>query len=186
MSTSPDTQKGENVAAPKSKFKNWNSPAFTLLKGILWIAVAIAAVTLLVMNYEIVWELLAEVVPLVFEVLEESLDTFFEKVVRLNPMMAQMATAYIGFVLLLVVLYLLVRKGIKIYRKAQAKKQELTSVYSNAWHEWYSGLQTSALNWWASLDFTNKIVAVIAFVLLGIPLALLLSFVLGSLVAQLL
>jgi len=186
MSTSPDRPQRENTAVPTAKAENWKQPALTLLKGILWVALVVAAATVLAMNYEIVWEVLAEFVPVVFEVLEESLDTFYEKVVRLSPMFAQMATAYTGFVALLVVLYLVIRKGIKAYRKAQVKKAELTEVYVNAWEQWYGSIQAAALNWWNGLDFPSKIVAVVAFVLLGIPIALLLSFVLGSLVAELL
>jgi len=184
MSTSPDAQKGGNLAIPQAKAGG--NPALTLLKGILWITLAVAAVTVLAMNYDVVWDILAEFVPVVLEVIEETLDTFFEKVVRLNPMLAQMATAYTGFVLFLVALYLVIRKGIKVYQKAQTKKAEISQDYAQAWEQWYGGVKAAGLNWWDSLDFVSKIIAGVAFVLLGIPIALLLSFVLGSLVAELL
>jgi hypothetical protein len=185
MSTSPDAPKGENTLPSLRSL--WSShPALILLKGLLWIALAIAAVTLLAMNYEIVWEALAEVVPLALEVAEKTLDTFFEAVVRLNPGLASIATAYTGFVLFLVVLYLLSRKAITAYKKAQARKGELLTVYRDAWSQICDSAKVAYLRWWNGLSFADKIVAGVAFVLIGIPLALLLSFVLGSLVADLL
>jgi hypothetical protein len=41
------------------------------------------------------------------------------------------------------------------------------------------------LAWWEGLEFTDKVVAAVFMVLIGIPIALLLSFILGSLVASL-
>jgi len=186
MSTSPDAPKGANFVAQPAARSLWaSSPVLILLKGLLWIALAIGAIVVLAMNYEIVWEVLAEAVPLVLEVIEETLDTFFESVVKLTPVFAQMATAYTGFVAFLVALYFLSRKAIALYKKAQVKKSEISAVYSSAWQQFWSDVKTAYFNWWNSLDFTNKIVAIVAFVLLGIPLALLLSLVLGSLVASL-
>lgn len=185
MSTSPDTQKGEPLATSPSSTEALLKPTLILLKGILYIALVIGAITVLALNYEIIWDLIAEFVPLVFEVIEETLDTFFEKVVRLNPMFAQMATAYSGFVIFLALLYLLIRKGTKAYRKAKTKKAEISHEYARAWAQWSGGIQEACLKWWNSLDTINKIVAAVAFVLLGVPLALLLSYVLGSLVVLL-
>jgi len=184
MSTSPDAPKGENFAFPRPTWAN--HPALILLKGLLWVALIAAALITLGMNYEIIWEALAEAVPLALEVAEKTLDTFFETVVRLNPGFASIATAYTGFVLFLVALYLLSRKAITVYNKAQAKKSELANVYSTAWAQVCDSVKTAYFNWWNSLSLTDKIVATVAFVLLGIPIALLLSFVLGSLVAGLL
>jgi len=187
MSTSPDAPKGENLAPRPTLRALWaNNPVLILLKGLLWAALAVAAVTLLAMNYEIVWDMLVEAVPLGLEIAEKTLDTFFETVVRLNPGFASIATAYTGFVLFLVALYLLSRKAITVYKKAQAKKSELGAVYRNAWTQVCDSARAAFFNWWNSLGFADKVVAMVAFVLLGIPLALLLSFVLGSLVANLL
>ena len=187
MSTSPDAQKSENLSVQAAARFIWaNSPGLILLRGLLWVALIAAAVATLVMNYEIVWAFLAEAVPLVLEVAEESLDTFFESVVKLSPVFAQMATAYTGFVAFLVALYFLSRKSITLYKKAQAKKSQLGAVYARAWAQFRDNLKAAFFAWWDSLDAVNKVVAMVAFVLLGIPLALLLSLVLGSLVAQLL
>jgi divalent metal cation (Fe/Co/Zn/Cd) transporter len=185
MSTSPDTPKGAHFPVQAAaRILRSDNPVLILLRGLLWVALIVTGITLLVMNYDIVWQFLAEVVPLLLEVAEEALDTFFESVVRLNPVFAQMATAYTGFVVLLVALYFLSRKGITVYQHAKIKKSQITEVYANAWTQICDSARTSFQTWWDSLDSLNKVVAMVAFVLLGIPLALLLSFVLGSLVAQ--
>ncbi len=190
MSTSPHAPKGEGLAGQStgsvSSVRAGSSPIMTLLKGIGWLAVISGAIAGLVMYYDVIWDLLAEAVPLVLEVIEESLDTFFESVVKLNPGFAQMATAYTGFVLFLIVFYLLSRKAIKVYYKARAKKNELTEIYTSAWRDWSDAIKEAFWRWWNSLDLVNKAVAITAFVLLGIPLALLVSVLLGSLVAELL
>ncbi len=190
MSTSPHTPKGESLAERTTgsarSLRGGKSPTLTLLKGMAWLAVISGAIAALVMYYDVVWNLLSEVVPLILEVIEESLDTFFETVVKLNPGFAQMATAYTGFVLFLIVFYLLSRKAVKLYYKTRAKKDELVEIYTSAWRDWSDRIKEAFWRWWNSLDMVNKAVAVTAFVLLGIPLALLVSVLLGSLVAELL
>ncbi|MDD5036331.1 MAG: hypothetical protein PHE55_16415 [Methylococcaceae bacterium] len=188
MSTSSDTPKGDKPlrqpsAASQPKRAD-AKPGLTLLRGIAWIAATSAVIITLVMNYDVIWNMLADGVPLVLEVAEESLDTFFEKIVGLNPGFAQMATAYTGFVLVLVALYLLVRKIMSLYKKAETKADALKMTYANAWKLWYEEQKTNLLHWWNTLDLLNKIIATIAFILIGIPLALLVSVVLGSLVAS--
>lgn len=163
-----------------------DSPGLVLLKGLFWLAAVVAVAVAAAMNYEILWNVLAELVPTVLEVSEEALDTFFEKIVRLNPALAQMATAYTAFVLALIALYLLVRKLMYWYRKTSVAASELSGVYSNAWHDWTDERKTALMLWWDSLDLTNKIVAGVAFVLIGIPVALLASYLLGTAVAALL
>lgn len=189
MSTSPDMQKGGNFASRTSQtLPNAGAaanPGVTLLKGLVWLGVIAGAIAGIAMNYEIIWDLLVETLPVALEVAEETLDTFFEKVVGLNPGFAQIATAYTGVVILLAVFYLLSRKCITYYKKLQVKKAQLTVIYSNAWRQWFGGLRGSVLNWWDSLDTVNKVVAVVFGVLLGIPIALLISYALGSLVASL-
>jgi hypothetical protein len=96
-----------------------------------------------------------------------------------------MATAYTGFVLALIALYLLARKAMNIHRKTQAAMEEWGEVYGSAWRQWAEARKMDALNWWESLDLTNKVVAVVAFILIGIPVALMVSYLLGTLVASL-
>ena len=187
MSLSPDTPKGANFPVRAAIRILWaQSPVLILLRGLVWVALILAAVTTLVMNFEIIWEFLAEAVPLALEVVEQALDTFFESVVKLSPVFSQMATAYTGFVVFLVLLYFVSRKAIKVYAIAKVKKNQIIEVYANAWAQLCGSVKTSFQTWWDSLDSFNKVIAMISFVLLGIPLALLISYVLGSLVATLL
>lgn len=194
MSTTPETTKDSRFAkaqaqAPSTQFQR--RPGLILLKGLVSASLIIAALVALGMNYELVWDVLVGTIlpglKSVFELAESALDSFFV-LVGLGGF-ANIATAYTGFVVLLAVSYLLARKGMKAYYKTQTKKKELGQVYAEAWDEWFGMVKAKATKawggWWNSLDLTNKVVAVVFMVLIGIPLALLVSFILGSLVANL-
>jgi hypothetical protein len=196
MSTSPDAPQGENFTgrpADADRRPLWDSrrPEVVLLKGIFWLALVVGALAALAMNYEIVWDVwVGTVIPgleTLLEVAEKLLDSFYLLVGA--GAFAPMATAYTGFVLFLGVFYLAARKAMAAYQKTRTKKQELARLYAGAWNEWYGTVTTTAKErwtaWWDSLGFTDKLVAVTFMVLIGIPIALLLSFVLGSLVANL-
>ncbi|MCX7110410.1 MAG: hypothetical protein NTX45_09830 [Proteobacteria bacterium] len=203
MSTSPDTQKRNNFTnQPPNALRSGrrsSKPGWILLKGILWLALSVGVLVGLVMYYDIVWDVLVGTVfpalETLFEVAEGALDSFF-LLIGMSAAFAPMATAYFGFVLILAVVYLLSRKGIKTYKKVQAKKQEVSQTYASAWNEWYGTLNDKAKImkdnamergsvWWGSLDLYNKVVAVIFMVLIGIPVLLVLSLILGNLVASL-
>lgn len=161
-------------------------PQAALIKNLLWVVAGIAVGVAVAMNYELVWELLSESVPLLFEFIEKALDTFFERVLGLGPGIAQMATAYIGFVTLLVMSYFLVRKTIKFSKRAKVSMAFWRAAYANAGRRWWEARRAATLRWWESLSLADKIVAIIALVLIGIPVALLLSIALGTAVAALL
>ncbi len=199
MSTTPNTQKSKTIPGqlPNALRSNRRSgkPGLILLRGIFWLALMVGLLVALAMYYEIVWEVLVSSVfpalETVFELAEGALDAFF-LLVGVSASFAPMATAYTGFVLALAIIYLLSRQGIKIYKKAQTKKQEVTQTYASAWDEWYGSLKDKAnslkdhaaertFKWWASLDFYNKVFAVIFIILIGIPILLLLSVILGNL-----
>ncbi|MFM8332511.1 MAG: hypothetical protein ACKN9T_12550 [Candidatus Methylumidiphilus sp.] len=196
MSTSPDAPQGANLGglAADARRRLWDSrnPGVILLKGLLGFALVVGALVALGMNYEIVWSVLTgTVIPALQAVLDTAealLDSFY-LLVGLGGL-APIATVYTGFVIFLGIGYLAVRKGMRTYQTAQAKKQEIVALYVAAWNEWYGSLHATAQErltaWWNSLDFVNKVVAATFLVLVGIPIALLLSFVLGSLVANLL
>jgi hypothetical protein len=195
MSTSPNTQKGNNIPnqVPNAlrSVKRSGNPGLILLKGILWLSLLIGVLVALAMNYEIVWDVLVgTVIPgleTLFEAAEAALDSFF-LLVGMSAAFAPMATAYTGFVLVLAVVYLLARRVMKVYQKIQYKKQEVSQTYASAWNEWYGTISAKAKQrwtiWWNSLDFYNKVFAVIFMALIGIPIMLLLSFILGNLVAS--
>jgi len=195
MSTSPDTQKGNNFAnqTANGKKSDWTrgNPGLILLKGLLWLALIVGVLVAIGMNYAIVWNgLVNTVIPgleTLFEFAEQTLDSFF-LLVGVSAAFAPMATAYTGFVLVLGVIYLISLKGRKAYRNFQSKKSHVRHTYASAWEEWSGTVKAKAQEkftvWWSSLDFYNKVVAVIFMVLIGIPVMLLLSFILGNLVAS--
>lgn len=195
MSTSPDSQK-RNEFSKQTPYalrsnRGGNRPGLILLKGLFWLALIVGLLVVLVMNYEIVWDVLVNTIwpglVAVFDFLEGALDGFFV-LVGLGAF-APMATAYTGFVLALGLLYLLTRKGIKVYQKIQTKKQNISQTYASAWDEWYGTLRATVQKkftaWWNGLDAYNKVVAVVFMVLIGIPVMLMLSLILGNLVASL-
>jgi hypothetical protein len=196
MSTSPDTQKGNNIRnnVPNAlrSAKRGGNPGLILLRGILWLALLIGVLVALAMNYEIVWDVLdGTVIPgleKLFEVAEAALDSFF-LLVGVSASMAPWATAYTGFVMVAGVLYLTARKAIRAYQKIQTKKQEVSQTYASAWEEWYGTVKATTTKkftiWWNSLDVYNKVFAVIFLALIGIPVMLLLSLILGNIVASL-
>lgn len=183
MSTSPQR--------PTNASMNWQSglpdgrrALMIILKHTAGIAGLIAIGIAAGMNYEIIWDLLAEFVPLIFEVIEDALDTFFEVVVRLSPAFAQMATAYFGFVIALILLYFLGRKAVKWWRRIDDAYTGWKRTYFGAWSDWSLVQKTRFMAWWDTLDWGNKVMTVLVGVLLGIPLALVMSIALGTLVAS--
>lgn len=192
MSTSPDAPKGRNFTGQPWPLWDSRRPGVILLKGILLLALAIGILIALAMNYELVWDVwVGMIIPgleSLLELAERLLDSFY-LMVGVGAAFAPMATAYSGFVIFLALFYLVARKAVKFYQKIQIKKQAVTQTYADAWEAWYGSVRATAkdrfLAWWEGLDFTDKIVAAVFMVLIGIPIALLLSFILGSLVASL-
>lgn len=186
MSTSPDKPEFERIKRPARPDSPKISGSGTLspVRGLLWASGIVALLIMLVWNADAVWDLIAEFVPLGLEVIEEALDTLFEAV-GLTPPIAQMATAYTGVVLGLGVLYLLVRKSIVWSRNIKATVSGYKRLYVDLGKAWWVGLRQRALNWWAGLDWMNRIAVIVFLVLIGIPLAFLLSYVLGSAVTML-
>lgn len=153
------------------------------LKGLLWAGLSIAGVILLGFYWQLVWDLLAEFVPLALESVEEALDTVFEAM-GLSPAIAQMATAYTGFVAALVVLYLVIRKSMILTRRTREQISAFRHVYGTAGKRWWETQRAAWFAWWDTLDWLQKIAMTGAMILIGIPLALLLSVILGSIVAS--
>ncbi len=183
MSTSPDQPRNERFYRRQDSDPG-PPPQVSPIRGLIWLTLFIAAVVLGVMYWEILWDLISEFVPLTLEFVEESLDTLFE-LVGLSPPIAQMATAYTGVVIALALFYILLRKSITISKKTRQTVTAYKSVYKDLSNQWYARKRAQALEWWETLDWMQRIAAIGALVLIGIPLALLLSFILGSLVTML-
>jgi hypothetical protein len=185
MSTTPE--RPQNVSTDwKSSLPDARKASAIIVKNTLGILALIAGIVALGMNFEIVWDILAEFVPLAFEIIEEALDTFFETVVRLNPAFAQMATAYFGFVTAIILLYFVVRRGMVWWARWSDAYTSWKDGYVGAWRDWTTVQTVTFLKWWNTLDMGNKFITIVIGTLLGIPILLLLSYALGSLVAVLL
>lgn len=183
MSTSPDQPRNEGFFRRKES-NPIPPPQVSPVRGLIWITAIIALIVLGVMYWEIVWGVISEFVPLALEFAEKALDGFFE-LIGLGSI-AQMATAYTGVVLALVLFYVLLRKSITVSRRTRHTVTAYKSAYKELGNQWYATKREQALQWWQTLDWMQRVAAIGALVLIGIPLALLLSFVLGSLVTMLL
>jgi len=152
-----------------------------LLWRLLGALLTIAAIALSLLYWELVWETLSEGVILALEAGEEALDTVYEAA-GLNPALSQIATAYTGFVLALVLLYFIVRKTIRLTQALRKSSALYRDAYGTIYKKWRDKKREALLSWWESLDWMQKTAAVTALLLIGIPLALLASFILGELV----
>jgi hypothetical protein len=154
-----------------------------LLLRIVGGLLAISAIALGLLHWELVWEMLSEAVLLSLEAGEEALDTVYEAA-GLNPALSQIATAYTGFVLGLVLLYFIVRKTIRLAQALQKSMVFYRDIYGTNYKKWRQQKREELLIWWGSLDWMQKTAALTALLLIGIPLALLASFILGELVTM--
>jgi len=185
MSTTPDEPRFERVARPAPP-RQTNAEALRALspvRGLVWLVVVVGLIVGIAWNAEVVWDVISEVVPLGLEVIEEALDTFFE-FLGLGSM-AQIATAYTGVVLGLGVLYFLFRKSLVWTRKAKQNIGDYKNLYADLGKTWWERQRQKTLEWWSNLDWMNRIAVIVGLILIGIPLALLLSFLLGSAVTML-
>jgi hypothetical protein len=142
---------------------------------------AIATIAVSLLYWELIWEMLSEGIILALEAGEEALDTAYEAI-GLNPALSQIATAYTGFVLGLVLLYFVVRKIIQIIRALRKTAAFYRDAYGTVYRKWHNKKREALLIWWESLDWMQKTAAITALLLIGIPFALLASFILGELV----
>jgi hypothetical protein len=154
-----------------------------LLWQLVGALLGITAITLSVLYWELLWEVLSEGVILTLEAGEEALDTLYEAI-GLNPALSQIATAYTGFVLGLVLLYFIARKIIHLTKILQRLSARSLHSYRTTYKKWHAQKRDEILIWWTSLDWMQKTAAVTALLLIGIPLALLASFILGELVTM--
>lgn len=182
MSIPPD--KSHHPFKPWEGFPEQGINKDQIIKSLAWGIGAITVGVLIGENFETIFELLKEGVILLLEFCEEILDLFFEKVLKLGPTVAPMLTAYTGFVIALVLLYFLVRKCIKLYHQVTAVLTVWKQAYINAFDIWWNDWRGIAMRWWDAQTMMNKIIAGTAFVLIGIPLALIISVFLGSVVAS--
>lgn len=131
---------------------------------------------------ESAWDLLADLGEILFELVEENLEGFYRKFAKLDMHRAQMATAY-TYLLLAVALLLLF--GPRLWQQLQVRLREIERIRLRLAARCRI-LFERARGWWERLDFFGKIAAAGVALLGVIPLLLLLSYGLGSALAELL
>lgn len=186
MSTSPDEpQSAPAKPAQRPTRTTQERRAPSPLRGLVWLSVWIGLIVIIAMFPELVTEYFLHGVELGLEVAEQSLDVGYE-MIGLSHAVAPIATAYTGLVIALALLYFLVRKSMIWYRKTQETVSDYKALYASLCKKWWASLRQRVLDWWETLDWMHRIAVIVFLVLIGIPLALLLSFVLGSAVTVLL
>jgi hypothetical protein len=138
------------------------------------------------LGLEVIWQGLEELFGGLFEVMQEAIERFFRKSIGLNFHQAQMAAAYLDATGVLILAGLAARKVYRVWHRARddgylwlnERRRRIVSFWR------YRLLITR--QWWDTLDWLNKLAAVIAFLVLAVPAAMLLSYGLGVAVAELL
>ena len=151
----------------------------------LWYAV-LAAVLVLSGTLELLIETLESIAGVLFDLVEENLEAFYRKSAHLDTRGAQMATAY-TYLALVIVFALTV--GRRLWHSAARTANRVAAVaHQRSEHirRHYRHYAGRAQRWWNSLDWINKIAVATAGVMGAIPLFLLLSYGLGTAVAELL
>jgi hypothetical protein len=187
MNTATETPQPEPEAAPatrKPDLPRWQRRNLSPVRGLVFLGVSAVMLMAALLNIEAVWHLVAETVILCLEVAEELMDTLLE-VVGMAPGTAQMATAYIGVLVFLVLLYFLARRSVGWTRRIGETLADYRDMYLHLLRTGSVDARERLIAWWKGLDWLTKIAAVAFTVLVLIPLFLGLSVGLGMLVAML-
>lgn len=152
-----------------------------LLKGLLIGISLVFAFVGGVFGFELILEALEECATIVVEFAQESLEILYRKQFKLDIYHAQMATAYSGFVILVVMAYFATRKLMivlgkmqKKWEKAQGKALKLKEKYKERFEKF-----------WVSLDAINRVFLGVGVVVVAVPLISIVCIALGKLVAEL-
>jgi predicted PurR-regulated permease PerM len=147
----------------------------------VWLGAGILALALAI-DAEALLDWLGDGAKVLFELAQSGFESFFRKAMGLELHRAQMATAYLNFFILLVLLVFLGKKWARAQQRAkralQRKHQQILLQGTLRW------LRFKA--WWERQDRLNQCAAVVFLALAAIPLFILLSYSLGLAVAELL
>ncbi len=150
--------------------------AFWFVAGIFILAALLGA--------DVIWTIFEEWITILFEFVAERLEHFFQKTVGLDLYHAQMATAYSGALIFLSVGLLLLRKFAAVAQHVRVDGCSWWRERSAGWISGWRARASMAIAWWAALDLLNKSAVVIALVVMVIPITLLISYALGTAVAE--
>jgi hypothetical protein len=161
------------------KSAKYNGTAFSFRRALLWIS-AFTGVSGLIYGFDFTFEVILDGMSLLIEFGQETLETIYRKQFKLDLYHAQMATAYSGFLIILVSGYFILRKIALLSAHARAsfaaERKRAVLILASQWHR--------IKFWWLSLDNYNKVFAAIGVIVLGIPFISLFCLILGKLVAE--
>ena len=154
-------------------------------KAVLWLGLVMLGVVL-ALGADVIWEFMEETGGMLFDFVEQSFETFFRKVIGLDLYHAQMATAYLDFILATPIAIWLLRKMVHLTQRARTMGVLWWTNLAVREREFVRAKLTWLRIWWEPLDWLNKTAVVVALLVIVIPLAALLSYGLGVAVAELL
>lgn len=140
----------------------------------------VLVVAALILAFDLTWPLLQELVLTVVEFAEQEVEAFFAHTIGLSHYYAQMATAWLGFLLLLALGILLIKKAFRLTLEAKAKLPAWREHQKEVARSWWQHQTDAALSWWNSLSWPRRIGLVIAGVLFAIPFFWALSLALAA------
>jgi hypothetical protein len=132
-------------------------------------------------GFEWIAGILEDLITMLIELIQESLETLYRKQFKLDIYHAQMATAYTGFVMMLGMGYLFALK-ISLLMNTIHKRWDhgRENAMDAFWFYW-----NKAMEWWDSIDNLNKCFTLIGLVMVALPLVSIACIALGTVVAEL-
>lgn len=145
-----------------------------------WIGWVVVLASVL-FGFDVVEEIFEGCLVLGCELIQENLELLYHKQLGMDQYHAQMATAYTLFVMVVVLGYFFIMKAMVVFNSIgerwESWREQIRSVYAGYW---------SQCNiWWHSTDTLNRCFAVIALVVLAVPLVSIVCLALGKVVAEL-
>ncbi len=160
--------------------KNSGTDTVGLRLGLLWASAAVCIAGLL-FGFDLIGQALESVLTVLFEYIQENLESFYRKSFKLDLYHAQMATAYTGFLVFIGLAFFLLRKFSVVYQECQVSWRKEREKFLELWFKHCENIKV----WWNGLDQFNKFFATIALVVLAIPVVSIVCFALGKVVAEL-
>ncbi|WP_045226640.1 hypothetical protein [Methyloterricola oryzae] len=155
-----------------------HGPRFWSVLGVFLLSVVLGA--------DLIWNLLTEGATFLCEYIAEQMESFFQARFGLDLYHAQMATAYTGAVILLLSALFGLRKLARWGSHVRADGEVWWRHHHAHLRLMLDRERDRALIWWKGLDLLNKSAVVIALFVMAVPVAVLLSYGLGMVVAEIL
>ena len=154
-------------------------------KDMAWTSMALLGIAILTSG-DVLWSWVEEGASLLFDTLAQGFESFFMKTLGLSHHNAQVASAYLDFAIVLVAGLIIGRKIVILTKRTQARGFAWWQVHVDGWQAWWQQKLYSVKNWWDGLSWINKCAVMFVLMALAIPLALVLSIGLGTVVVEIL